>query len=302
MTLTLTDKKYCINLLSRHSNALFVYGDNMMRYGKGGQAVIRDCKNALGIAVKHAPKTEDKAYFTDADVDLFRTEVEAKFGVIRKALSEGRTVFWPLDGIGTGLANLAKRSPVCWELLCSYTRPMFQEYYPEGFDGLLVCGGREYEHEGYTHHLMSEWMRSNNRRKLIIQGKAKGADSHAKSFANDNDILMSSKAANWNKFGRGAGFIRNSEMASQMRAWRDMYGADVSVLAMPGGEGTAMMVDISRKAPNCFDVKVITTTPEAFMQASERVKPASRRPVKTVRSRFRRVASVLPSIMHGGMS
>jgi len=46
-----------INLLSPeicrlHKNALFIFGDNLQGWGKGGQARIRDEPNAFGIPTK----------------------------------------------------------------------------------------------------------------------------------------------------------------------------------------------------------------------------------------------------------
>lgn len=33
-------------------------------------------------------------------------------GLVVRALAEGRTVVWPLDGIGTGIARLREHSPL----------------------------------------------------------------------------------------------------------------------------------------------------------------------------------------------
>ena len=45
---------------------------------------------------------------------------------------------------------------------------------------------------------------------VIISGGAKGVDKLAEDFAKANDIPFKEFKANWEKYGKGAGFIRNS--------------------------------------------------------------------------------------------
>jgi hypothetical protein len=52
-------------LLRENPNWLFVFGDNALRYGKGGQAVIRDEPNAFGIVTKLKPNNTNDSYMTD---------------------------------------------------------------------------------------------------------------------------------------------------------------------------------------------------------------------------------------------
>ena len=47
----------------------------------------------------------------------------------------------------------------------------------------------------------------------IIEGGAKGVDSMAKRYALENNIPHDSFSADWNKFGKAAGPIRNNEMS-----------------------------------------------------------------------------------------
>src|SRR5690606_6469963 len=130
--------------LDEEPDSLFVYGDNMQRWGKGGQAVIRDCPNAIGIATKKAPKREEDAYFTDRDLDWFRKEITDKSSILRSHLAAGRDVYWPMDGIGTGLADLKSRSPLIWHELNKHTRDLFDEYCKENYHTVLICGGRDF--------------------------------------------------------------------------------------------------------------------------------------------------------------
>jgi hypothetical protein len=52
-----TSLHYTAELLVAHPHTLFVFGDNVQRYGKGGQAMIRDEPNALGVATPPSPSS-----------------------------------------------------------------------------------------------------------------------------------------------------------------------------------------------------------------------------------------------------
>lgn len=73
----------------------------------------------------------------------------------------------------------------------------------------------------------------------IIEGGAPGADVRAQEWAHRREIKCTTVPAQWEKHGRGAGAIRNGEMA-KMRP--DL------VMACPGGKGTAHMVETAEKA------------------------------------------------------
>jgi len=92
-------------------DTLFAFGDNMEREGKGGQAAIRDEKNAVGIPTKWRPSRDEDAYFTDADFSRVRKEIDAAVARLEGHLRVGGAVVLPKDGIGTGLADLPNRAP-----------------------------------------------------------------------------------------------------------------------------------------------------------------------------------------------
>lgn len=52
----------------------------------------------------------------------------------------------------------------------------------------------------------------------IISGCAKGADTLGERYANERNFYIEKHPANWNKYGKGAGFIRNQEMALSAHA------------------------------------------------------------------------------------
>jgi len=58
--------------LQRHPELIFVFGDNMLRKGFGGQAKeMRGEPNAVGVPVKWRPSRDAGAYFTDRDLRRF---------------------------------------------------------------------------------------------------------------------------------------------------------------------------------------------------------------------------------------
>lgn len=111
-------KHYTRQLIKDHTDWLFVFGDNLKRTGRAGQAAeARGEPNAVGIATKHAPGLRDKDFFTDNDIALWvSSEKETLFRLIKHVFSGG-VVIWPLDGIGTGLADLPKRAPELWKTI-----------------------------------------------------------------------------------------------------------------------------------------------------------------------------------------
>lgn len=48
----------------------------------------------------------------------------------------------------------------------------------------------------------------------IVCGEARGADTLGRTYAYNNDILIKSYPADWERYGKSAGFVRNEEMAA----------------------------------------------------------------------------------------
>lgn len=90
----------------------YVFGDNTKRVGKGGQAIIRDCDNAFGIATKIAPSLNDSAFFNDSDYESNCAIIDEDIYIlVTQAADSGAVVVFPSAGIGTGLAQMKERCP-----------------------------------------------------------------------------------------------------------------------------------------------------------------------------------------------
>ncbi len=107
---------------------------------------------------------------------------------------------------------------------------------------ILVCGGRNYVgRDGLWEALnVIRHTRGRGQNVAIIHGGARGADSLAALFAQENGLCEIVVKANWEVHGKGAGPIRNQWML-------DYCNPDL-VVAFPGGAGTADMVRRARKA------------------------------------------------------
>lgn len=90
-------------------DALVVFGDNLMGYGKAGQAIIRDEPNAFGIPTKRLPSMQKDAFFNDQE-DEYRI-VKSKLIFLWSQHCIGKTVILPVSQIGSGLAKLHDCSP-----------------------------------------------------------------------------------------------------------------------------------------------------------------------------------------------
>ena len=85
-----------------------MFGDNIERKGTKGQAQIRNNENAFGIRTKVSPSTGKDAYF---DVSMGYPPMQMIKEDIDRIKADGRTVVFPKDGLGTGLAKLKEKAP-----------------------------------------------------------------------------------------------------------------------------------------------------------------------------------------------
>lgn len=104
---------------------------------------------------------------------------------------------------------------------------------------VLVCGGRDYGNRDRVFEVLSSLDPFPT---FVIEGGADGADAWAWQWAKRNlpaDCRMQVNA-DWSRYGRGAGHIRNQQMLDE--------GKPDVVIAFPGGKGTADMVKRARFA------------------------------------------------------
>jgi len=104
-----------------------VYGDNLERTGMGGQAIIREQKNALGFATKKAPGGKETDYFTDDEYGANCKIIEEEIEKVKKYAEEKeyKAIAFPFMGLGTGLSEMPIRCPQTFFYLCTRLQQEF---------------------------------------------------------------------------------------------------------------------------------------------------------------------------------
>ena len=99
---------------------------------------------------------------------------------------------------------------------------------------ILFCGGRDFNDLSEVVKAFEEHTPT-----FVITGGAKGADTLADKVAKDKGIDRVVYPANWVKYGKSAGYRRNSLMLKE--------GKPDLVVAFKGGKGTEMMISLAEK-------------------------------------------------------
>lgn len=98
-------------------------------------------------------------------------------------------------------------------------------------DVVLICGGRGFEDKKLLYTVLESFVREGLIVSKVIHGGARGADSLAGEWAKDNNVPVRVYNADWKKYGKSAGMIRNKEMLKR--------GKPSLVIAFPVGCGLA---------------------------------------------------------------
>lgn len=113
-------KKYWTEeIVEKDKKYVYIFGDNDISKGKGGQAIIRDCSNAMGIPTKKLPNNSKSSFYTDDEyeenVKKIDTAIDKIIRELEKNTYEG--IVLPQDGLGTGLADLPTKAPKTFKYL-----------------------------------------------------------------------------------------------------------------------------------------------------------------------------------------
>lgn len=109
---------------------------------------------------------------------------------------------------------------------------------------VIVCGGRDFNDADKCNQALDFYLRESNDKYEIISGHAKGADTLGEQYAISNNIELTLFQADWNKYGRAAGPIRNRQMLDYA------LKSKAIIIAFWDGKscGTKNMIDISTNA------------------------------------------------------
>jgi len=78
---------------------------------------------------------------------------------------------------------------------------------------LIIAGGRDFNNYSLLKQKMDFFLQNIKESVEIVSGKAKGADSLGEKYAIEKGFSIKEFPADWDKYGKGAGHIRNEEMA-----------------------------------------------------------------------------------------
>ena len=102
---------WSVKTVRKYPNLLFIYGDNNVQRGNGGQAVIRDEPNTMGIPTKKYPNFSSTSFYTDEDYDDNIYKINNAVNNIVNELKNYDGIVISENGIGTGLALLEIKAP-----------------------------------------------------------------------------------------------------------------------------------------------------------------------------------------------
>jgi len=112
---------------------------------------------------------------------------------------------------------------------------------------LIVAGGRDFNDYDLLESKLDKLL-TNKTDVEIVCGKARGADSLGELYARNKGYGVAEFPADWNKYGKSAGYIRNKEMAEY---------ADACVCFWDGiSKGTGHMIDLAKEKN--IDLRVIS--------------------------------------------
>jgi len=102
---------------------------------------------------------------------------------------------------------------------------------------IMVAGGRDFNDYEYLKQTLLSVTNKILDGTEIVSGTAKGADSLGERFANEYSLDIKRFPADWDKYGKSAGYIRNKQMAEY---------ADGCVIFWDGkSKGTNHMINLA---------------------------------------------------------
>jgi hypothetical protein len=131
------DKKICIfarfwntDDCEESADSMFIFGDNDVKEGLGGQAVIRNCPNAYGIPTKKLPNNSPSSFYSDDDYEENCEKIINAIKLIVQKSADYQEIIFPSDGFGTGLARLAEKAPKTFAFMENVIDECFSIDYP----------------------------------------------------------------------------------------------------------------------------------------------------------------------------
>lgn len=114
---------------------------------------------------------------------------------------------------------------------------------------IIVAGGRDFSDYDKMCSVLDPFIGEEVDKVKIISGGAQGADKLGEKYAKESSMDLIIFPADWSKYGKSAGHIRNKQMAE--------YGDMLFAFWDGESRGTKNMIDEALKANNIKEVRVI---------------------------------------------
>ena len=102
---------------------------------------------------------------------------------------------------------------------------------------VIIAGSRDFEDYDFL-EAKCNYLFSNRRPTEIVCGKARGADTLGEQYAFQHDIPVKYFPADWDTYGKSAGYRRNAQMAE--------YGDALIAFWDGKSKGTKHMIDLAK--------------------------------------------------------
>lgn len=109
---------------------------------------------------------------------------------------------------------------------------------------VIIAGPRDFVDEEFIFKNLDRISKSLNITE-VVHGKAKGVDTIAGKWVKYNKIKVTEFPADWDTFGKKAGFLRNKQMAEY---------ADYLIAFYGGSKGTGMMIEIMKNSSKPYQI------------------------------------------------
>lgn len=107
---------------------------------------------------------------------------------------------------------------------------------------VIIAGTRDFNDYAFLKRNLDYFLQGinpNNEEIEIVSGNARGADKLGERYAKEHNLPVKLFPANWDKYGKRAGYLRNQEMAN--------YSDMLIAFWDEKSKGTKHMIDIAKK-------------------------------------------------------
>lgn len=107
---------------------------------------------------------------------------------------------------------------------------------------VIIAGTRDFNDYAFLKKNVDYFLQGinpNNEEIEIVSGNARGADKLGERYAKEHNLPVKLFPANWDKYGKRAGYLRNQEMAN--------YADMLIAFWDEKSKGTKHMIDIAKK-------------------------------------------------------